>query len=69
MFNNIPVIGETERANAGAVELFTNRQVKLSNKELVEHNFKYVTKITYMEIIYSPVCVFFIHLTKKTQSV
>lgn len=40
MFNNIPVIGETECANAGAVQLFANRQVKLSNKELIEHNFK-----------------------------
>lgn len=50
MFNNIPVIGETECANAGTAELFANRQVKLSNAELVEHNFKYVIKITYMKL-------------------
>lgn len=36
MFNNISVTGDTEHANAKAVVLFANRQLELSNHELLK---------------------------------
>lgn len=45
MFNNISVIGDTERANAEAVMLFANRELQLSNQGLPKHDFKYTIKI------------------------
>lgn len=44
MFNNISVIWDTEQANAGAVMLFANRQLQLSNRQLLKHDFKYTIK-------------------------
>lgn len=42
---NISVAGDTEHANAGAVMHFANRQLDLSNQELLKYDFKYTTEI------------------------
>lgn len=44
MFNNISVIWDAEQANAGVVMLFANRQLELSNRQLLKHYFKYTIK-------------------------
>lgn len=45
MFINISVIDDTEHANAGALRLFSNRQVEESNEEFLKQAVRYTVKI------------------------
>lgn len=73
MFINISVIDDTEHANAGALRLFSNRQVEESNEEFLKQAVRYTVKIfktIYKNYLFSNIYFLYTdaHLKEKIQS-